>query len=516
MSKKSERLFEAIGDISDKVIDEAAEKKVIHWKMWAALAALIALVAGAVRIVPIPNLGGGAGGAGSSGMSAFMSYAGPVMPLTLREENGNITAERNITLDFMPWDPDWRAAAAEADERFVYSESIMVTDAYTLSNTSNQEQTVSVLYPFSTDLYRLSARRPVLTVDGTETEAVLHAGSYSGRFFGAWGSHREGLPEVNLAQAKSWEAYQTVLADGSYQAAALEDYPDFSHVPVVLYEFLDPWGQLEDRDSNRTIRAGFTVKIGESTVLTTGFHGGTWDQETGEMTQSFTIPRENERTVQSFRLVVLGEDLLDMTVNAYDTGGPSGGSIVENAGVTVRRTERDLESVLREIAEEDYGWRWNDRDPRGVQLDFELFFGLLKDELAAYYQILDDDPGLRYADVLISESDLNFCNVNRVFYLETQLTIPAGGNVALCAEMLKDPSFDYTCANTGNRDIYGYDLLTRLGSNLICTRQSATLEDRGLVEIVRDNFGFDLNKGLNKVELSPDEEHYYLEAKQKK
>ena len=61
--------------------------------------------------------------------------------------------------------------------------------------------------------------------------------------------------------------------------------------------------------------------------------------------------------------------------------------------------------------------------------------------------------------------------------------------------------------------MYGYDLVTKLGSNLVCTEQTATLEDRGLIQIVRQNFGFDLKNGVNTVPLDPDTEHYYLEVR---
>jgi len=505
MSGKGERIFEAMNGIRDKAIEEAAaEKKAFHWKRWAALAAAIALVTGAIRI--LPNIGGGAGGAGSGGASTFMSYAGPVLPLTLREKNAEITAERDITLDFASWDPALRQTEG-------YHKGIQVTDAYTLKNGSGEEQTVSLLYPFASDLYGMTARRPVLTLDGQELETVLHAGNYSGGFQGAWGSRREGLPEQNLAQAESWEAYRAVLSDGTYQRGALEDFPDMSGIPVVVYEFLDPWGPEHDRETTPTIRAGFRVKIGESTILTTGFHGGTWDTETGAMTQSFSIPREGKRDIQSYRLVVLGEDIVDLTVHAYDTGGPEGGSVIENAGVTVHREESDLETVLREIAEEDYSWRWTDRE--AGDMDFDLFFGLMKDELAAYYDVLSADPASRYADVVISEGDLDFCTVKRVFYIEAEVTVPAGGSVTLTAEMLKDASFDHACADTRNRDIYGYDVVTKTGTNLTCTRQTATLEDHGWIKVVRDNFGFDLRRGIKTVELSPEEEHYYIEVRQK-
>ena len=45
----------------------------------------------------------------------------------------------------------------------------------------------------------------------------------------------------------------------------------------------------------------------------------------------------------------------------------------------------------------------------------------------------------------------------------------------------------------------GYDMVTGLGSNLIFTGQTARLEDRGRIEIVWQNFGFDIENGVNEV-----------------
>lgn len=56
-------------------------------------------------------------------------------------------------------------------------------------------------------------------------------------------------------------------------------------------------------------------------------------------------------------------------------------------------------------------------------------------------------------------------------------------------------------------------MVTGLGNNLIFTEQTASLEDRGQIEIVRQNFGFDIENGVNEVELDIEEPHYYLEVK---
>jgi len=93
--------------------------------------------------------------------------------------------------------------------------------------------------------------------------------------------------------------------------------------------------------------------------------------------------------------------------------------------------------------------------------------------------------------------------------------IPAGTSVKLDAEFEKKPSFDFDCI-TENKGISGYDLVTKLGSNLTFTGQTTKLEDRGQIEIVRQNFGFDLANGINEVELDLNEPHYYLEVRTKK
>ena len=57
--------------------------------------------------------------------------------------------------------------------------------------------------------------------------------------------------------------------------------------------------------------------------------------------------------------------------------------------------------------------------------------------------------------------------------------------------------------------------MTRLGSSLDFTRQTAALENTEGIEIVRQNLGFDLEGGITSAELNMEEEHYYLEVRVK-
>ena len=516
MSERSERLLVQLGGIRAEIVDEADEPvpertgKRPAWKRWAALAAGLAIVlftAGVFSGV-IPLLGGNASGSGvnpaDGGPTTFMFYAGPVFPLTLREADSGISARREITLDFAPWAP----VTENGYQR--YSTDILVTDSYVLTNTSGEEKTVPVLYPFSGALYELAERVPTLTANGAELDAALRAGGYSGGFQDAYGG--SGEQRLNLYRLNSWEEYKALLSDGRYQTAALGEYPDLSDIPVTVYRFFDWYGPEPDEKAgypNPSIRAGFELDYGRTTVLSYGFHAASYDRKNGTMIQGFSIPRPSDsRYGDSYYLFVVGDDIRNLTTGAYVTGGTDADTKeLESAGVSVERYTSDLESVLRMAAERIYGG--SERLQEGGA-DFEMYFGLFKEFLCSY-GVLSDQGAERYDTGWLESLEADV--VDRVFYLEAELTIPAGGSVDLTAAMRKEGSYDFYCAHTENQGIYGYDLVTELGSNLNCTGQRATIEDRGLIEIVRQNFGFDLENGVKTVDLDPAQEHYYLEVR---
>ena len=61
----------------------------------------------------------------------------------------------------------------------------------------------------------------------------------------------------------------------------------------------------------------------------------------------------------------------------------------------------------------------------------------------------------------------------------------------------------------------GYDMVTQTGSNLSFTKQTASVSDTGYVKIVRQDFGFDIQNGVDSVELDPNIPHYYIEVSRK-
>ena len=242
-------------------------------------------------------------------------------------------------------------------------------------------------------------------------------------------------------------------------------------------------------------------------VISYNFNGGLLDRDKGIMGRSFSIREEWEREYGTpYYLIVIGDDIKNLSWQGYVTGGWDTKETIE-AGVTVTRTESNLEEALREAAEYNY------REMYEPQYDFELYYGLLKEHLVAY-GVLSESTLERYDSGMVEELDV--VGVGRVCWLEAELTIPAGESVTINATFEKEASFDYSCAGTENKGVSGYDMVTTLDSNLSFTKQIAQLEDRGQIEIVRQNFGFDLANGINQVTLDLSVPHYYLEVKEQK
>ena len=515
-----EMLYDAITEVKDElVLDSMAfrpAKKRVRWMRFGAIAAAFAVVIGlgaGVFSGTIPWLiGGNAGGGGTDGSQVFDIYAGPVFPLTTVEGGEGLTAERTITYDFKGW------MAGDPDHPYY---GLPVTDFYALTNPTGEDKTVTLLYPFAADLFELGLgkHQPTLTADGAELDAALLTGQYSRLAVGRPG----GLP--SLSNPDNWEEYRDLLSDGRYQASATDGWPDLSGIPVTVYEIANPWvadGQGGRENYNPTIHAEFGLDYGKTRVFSRGFNSGCFDQKGGKMRQGFTAPLppaegssidpaiyERDKA-ETHYLIVVGEPVTDFRLLGTWDGAPESTNYLEwgvGIGASLRQYETDLDSALRTVAGQmprakNYGVA----DSPG----FELYFGMLKDCLLDTGLLLDN-PQERYD--FMNLEDLYPDSIQRVFYLKAEVTVPAGGNVMVEARMIKEASFDYDCSGSKNKGVYGYDLVTKLGTNLDFTSQTAKAVNTQNVEIVRQNFGFDWVNGVDTVTLDPAVEHYYLEVR---
>lgn len=521
-----ETLYDAITEVKDELIIEAGETKPaksrVRWLKFGSIAAAAALVVGLGAGVfsgkiPLLPIGGRDGGGGHNEGSTFMSYAGPVFPLTTVEGGEGLTAQREITYDFQGW------MAGDPDRPYY---GLPVTDSYILTNPTGEDRDVTLLYPFASSLYGLFSNLPALTADGVELDANVLAGGYCGGAGNGFFYDSSGYGN-NWTYPRSWTDYQTILSDGSYQASALGEWPDLSDIPVTVYEITDPWLAEGTEGSNPSIHAKFTLDYNNTTVLSNGFNGGFSSDDEGIMTRqlSFSVPippvepdalplyyeREQDRTR---RIIVFGQPLYSFELLGVHDGAPDSTDYMEwgvEIGADLRQYETDLETALRTASEELFRWQnWKETGGSPQAPEFELYFGMMKDCLLSY-GLLSGDPDERFA--LGWLEDMDFVTMDRVYYLEAQITIPAGESVTVEARYLKEGSHDFTCEGTANKGVYGYDLVTKLGTSLDFTAQTARAVNTDSVEIVRQNFGFDWENGVDTVTLDPNEEHYYLEVR---
>lgn len=536
---KAERLFRVLGLIDPALAEEALEaparRRESPWKRWGALAACLALVCGlgfgwlvtggfqghgssmSGGDAGAPAESGSAsgnhegvtgpgaapedssGGAGIEDGTTFMSYAGPVFPLSIVEDSTGLTAERVTTWDF---------AEGTYEDGSPRQWGAEVTDAYVLTNTTDEDITVTALYPFAGSFDSLEKVLPTVKVEGRTAEAALYAGAYSGGFQSTFGGAE--LDTMNLDSLDSWREYKALLEDGAYLKQALEGAPDLD-IPVTVYEFSD-FSAPHERYQAATQAVSLTIDEGKTKIFTYGFNGMEWDG--GFRRYSYFVPDGVRHEPDYKVLIVLGEDIGDYALQGYQDGGCEAGEEIGGVSCTITRRETPLDEVLDRVCRYYMDFWTSQTDSRYGQIPYELYRGAAA-ELLERYSLLGGDPMDRYGDGRLDDLLSDALGQERVLYLSFPVTVPAGGSAAVECRFWKEPSYDYACSGSGNEGLQGYDLVTRLGSGLEFTRQRAVLVNTEGVALAEENFGFELENGVTEAELDLEQEHYYLELRVK-
>lgn len=494
---KEERLFYIIGLLEEELIDEAEDQKPllksVHGfskRFLAAAACLIFLLGGAWYFTSqIGRFGGnsGDGNGGGSGHpegSTFMHYTGPVMPLHVAGDTRELSAERTLYYDF-----------TENIARFA-----RIQDRYSITNASSEDKTVTVLYPFVSSLSDSFNDTPVITVDEKSLETELLLGNYSGGFTGVDGAYGEDNTSYNLMNIKSWEGYKALLEDGEYLRSAQIE-PVLKDQEVTVYTFWDTSYPAEYDAAALAI--AFTLPA-ESRVITYNMNGMSYDDTTNAYQFGYFLSRNSGQ-----RVIILGEAPAEFTLKGYKN--LSYEKEVKEITGTVRTENKLLSEVIAECLDESSRYLENNWEMSSLitrQLQYRAVISMFQ------YTQLGDSPKDRYQwmtlDDLISEAH----TMQRIMYQKGEITIPAGGTIELNSSFGKGASYDfYSAGASGNQGVVGYDMVTKLGSDLNITDQYAGIRLPANVQIIRQNFGFDPENGVTTVELDREQEHYYLELK---
>ncbi len=521
---KEKKIFDAITEVDDELIEEARviklKKQPQTLRKWAAIAACAALVIGVGgsalwRMGAFPLAGSG-GRSGHEEGSVFMSYAGPVFPLTLSEATDDLTSERKVDFDFSPYTPrkeEYLSSNGETKTYTRYDSEVIVTDSYTLKNTTGQDLTIAAIYPFAGSLQDSANIVPAVMVNSSETHTTLYAGPYTGSFEGTYGSEGpETERSLNLSHIQSWEGYQVLISNGTYMARAFDEFPQFNQ-KVTVYEFSELTADHESA-VNPTLNMEFTMDYSKTKIFTYGFNGGTVNPDNSYGARHFSVPQDFNPDYGVPRyLIVMGEDITDYALQGYKNGGCDKCEEMDGITATVRRYEITLGEILwNSMQQVNKFFVGYDKRTMFDTISDEMQYGLAT-ELLTDYGILSEKPMERYDSGSLEDIFSEVRSMDRVFYLSFDITIPSGESVTVTASMAKENSFDYDGSGSGNLNVDGYELVTKLGSNLAFTVQTASIQDHDIIEIVHQNFGFDLENGIRSVTLDPTMEHYYLEVR---
>lgn len=356
------------------------------------------------------------------------------------------------------------------------------------------------LYPYVGNLQKVS--HPIITIDGNEAETQLYSGS-------CIGEHER----TEQGETTSWEGYKMLLEDGTYLQQACRPDPSLAE-PVTVYAFT----KITDGGSdsiNPTLDMQFTMDYDKTGILTYGFNGSRNDPDTGNTSRNFSIPSMGQPDYDQTRyLIALGEDIGPYTLQGYANGGCDPGTEIQGVSAHVRKYETTLGEILQETASAYYEQfvRINPDTDLAKDVPIEMYFSQIYRSFAQYKsggELITE----QFQDGMLEDIISQILYRNRVFYRAFSITVPAEGQIKICAEIKKEGSFDYACTSGSHAGITGYDMVTQLGSILKFRKQTASISNIQSIEIIRQNFGFDPTNEILTVELSPSVEHYYLEVR---
>lgn len=344
------------------------------------------------------------------------------------------------------------------------------------------------------------------------------AGKYSGTYSPAWGDE-DSKEQLNLDKLSSWDEYKALLSDGIYFSDAIAEFPSLD-IPIIVYEYSNLTYVGSEEAPNPTFSIYFKHDSSKTIITGWGWNAGGWDADgTGYYGCSRVyVPGEGEfdKGATAY-FIVIGEDIETPTVKGYINAGCDDGNEVEGVTADFQKYETTLEAFLTDVCLADY----SDGAEFMLGVDYsenEYIQSILTQEMALGYiaQLMYDDGILsndnieRYDIGWLENYVYDFSRMTRVMYLSFDVTIPANSSITVEASMVKDASIDYIGKNKGRN---GYDMVTTLASPFTFTKQTASLTNSEFIEIIDQNFGFDLEHGITEVELDLQEEHYWMDVR---
>lgn len=456
-----------------------------------ALCVVLVLVVTSLMQIIAPITGGK--GAGKTDGKNFDFYQGPILPLTIISDSAGVKAGRELTFDFSTF----------AKTMTGTTKVLHVTDQYRLENTSAEAKTVRLAFPFTGYLSKMAFILPSLKANGKSVSGQIHAGPFLDTI---------DQDKMNWDRPTNADAFLAALADDEYLEQALAGHTVKRTDPITVYSFSDLDKPTTYGDAS-TFGLNAIIDPAKTTILAFGLSGASYG-ETGAARVSGWLFHEEDGIV-----VALGEPLKAIELKGYTDGGCSV-EIEGFQGKVHERKESLQEMVRQQVRMHDEqlakgsGYQGQPLDEvqqkQITDAEYQSVMALLERSIA--------DPVDRYSKPVIHMESLmtDAFTMTRIFYLVTEISIPAYESIDLTAVYDRSPSQNHFGSKKGGTGQLGFDLLTVAGSALTTDNLTANLILPDSVEIGLQNMGFKPDTaGMGVSRLDPAEPRYFIVINEK-
>ena len=270
-----------------------------------------------------------------------------------------------------------------------------------------------------------------------------------------------------------------------------------------------------------TVAVKYHPQSADVKIISYGFNGAEDDGAGGESRRSFYVrPEGPSDRARNRYLLVVGGDIADISVLGYVNGACNEGEESDGTGADFARYETELNEIFPFLLDDymeifnNYLNKDENRAP-GDNANPDISVAALKaaSEFFTDYGPLSDTRADRYSFGMLDELFQDVLYLDRIFFLTADINIGPYETAPLDAVMIKRGSYDFYGTGSDNWGAHGYDMLTRAYATPEYDVLTASLSGAPHIEILRQNFGFDISNNILKVKIDPTINHYYIEVR---
>ena len=413
-----------------------------------------------------------------SGSGEFQSYRGPVLPMTCINGADGMDVTRNVDFDFYPYQDG-------KDYSTLGKGAARITDTYVLTNTTNKPTTLELVYGFQGQFIDHPEEFPTITVDGAQVIPVTCPSVDSNRL--VW-------------NANNFDEYSQILEENDFLSLAVQPSVELD-IPVTAYHFTD----LTYSGNETLVYPMLTVRfsLDENTTVWTMIVDEFGTEDDGRQRMMFRVDRGEAW------IFTVGGTIADFECGGNRDYNVTESSTIDGVSFKLETLETTLFDVIHDHAQDYDFWSIEGQDTYpncGAMTPELLAAGAIKRIQTDSFE--ESPERIRLIEALFYDVITEPRMIYHIFPVE----IGPSESVTVEAAFIQEPSLDISGPNDYRE---GYELATKLGSNLHFTSLASSLSNTDIIELGEQNFGFDIENNITEVTLDLQVERYYLEVRVK-